>query len=70
MVDGTPAKVVEVIDRTGTRGEITQIRCEVMDGKDLGKALVRNVKGPVKLGDVLMLMDTVMQARKLEARKK
>ncbi len=70
MGDGAPAKVIEVIGRTGTRGEVIQIRCEVLEGPDAGKALVRNVKGPVKIGDVLQLLETVMQARKLDTRKR
>ena len=66
---GFPARVVEIIGRTGVRGEIIQIRCEVLDGKDTGKVLVRNVRGPIKEGDILMLMETTMQARRLEARR-
>lgn len=68
MAEGSPAKVLEVLGRSGVRGEIIQVRCEVLDGPEAGKALVRNVKGPVKTGDVLMLMETVMQARRMEAR--
>jgi len=66
---GFPAMVVEIIGRTGVRGEIIQIRCEVLEGRDSGKVLVRNVRGPIKEGDTLMLMETTMQARRLEARR-
>lgn len=66
MVEGFPAKVVEIIGRTGVRGEVIQVRCEVMEGPDSGKVLVRNIKGPIREGDVLMLMETAMQARRLE----
>lgn len=66
---GFPARVVEIIGRTGVRGEIIQIRCEVLEGRDSGKVLVRNVRGPIKEGDTLMLMETTMQARRLEARR-
>lgn len=68
MAEGSPAKVLEVLGRSGVRGEIIQVRCEVLDGPEAGKALVRNVKGPVKAGDVLMLLETVMQARRIEKR--
>ena len=68
-VDGYPAKVVELVGRTGVRGEIIQVRCEVLEGQDAGKVLIRNVKSPVWLGDILLLAETAMQARKLEARR-
>ncbi len=68
MVDGYPAKVVEIVGRTGTRGEVIQVRCEVQTGSDAGKILVRNVKGPIKQGDVLLLLETNLQARRLDTR--
>lgn len=69
VVEGSPAKVVEILGRSGTRGEIIQVRCEVLSGNDAGKVLVRNVKGPVRVGHILMLIETVMQARKVELKK-
>lgn len=59
------AKVEEVIGRTGSRGEATQVRCTILEGRDVNKVIRRNVKGPVQPGDVLMLRETEIEARPL-----
>ena len=69
-IESFPATVEEVIGRTGTRGEITQVRCKIMDGRDKGKIIRRNVKGPIKIGDILMLRETEIEARRLDQGRK
>lgn len=60
-----PAVVEELIGKTGTRGEVMQIRCKILDGRDRNKIIRRNVKGPIKVKDILMLRETEIEARKL-----
>ncbi len=63
--DAVPARVEEVVGVTGMRGEAIQVRCKVLAGRDANKTLRRNCKGPVKLGDILMLRETEIEARPL-----
>lgn len=60
-----PAIVEAVMGRTGTRGEITQVRCKILQGKNRGKSMRRNVRGPIKPRDVLMLRETEIEARRI-----
>lgn len=60
-----PGRVEEVVGRTGTRGEAIQVRCKILDGRDKNKTIRRNVKGPVQIGDILMLRETEIEAQAL-----
>ncbi len=68
-VDGTPAQVMEFVGKTGVFGEVNQVMCKILAGRDQGRVIRRNVKGPVRVGDLMMLLETEREAKPLKKKR-
>jgi len=68
MADAVAAEIVEVKAKTGVYGEIYQVLCKVLEGAEAGRVILRNVKGPVKKGMVIMLIEPEREAKEIRAR--
>ena len=64
---GTLAEVVEIVRRTGISGEITQVLCRILEGPEKGRVKRRNVKGNVRKGDVITLLNIQKEAKEIRA---
>ena len=65
-----PGIVEVIVGNASAKGGVTQVRVKVLAGRDEGKIITRNVRGPIKVGDTLMMTETEYEARKVFQKKK
>ncbi len=68
VANAIPVEVVEVVVKTGIHVEVYQVMCKVLEGKDVGRVIRRNVKGPVKKGDIMLLLETEREAKEIKSK--
>jgi len=59
------AEVEQIVGRTGARGEVTQVKIKILGGSNKDRTMRRNIKGPVKIGDLITLRETEIEARRI-----
>jgi small subunit ribosomal protein S28e len=70
QLSGYLAEIVEINmkAKTGIYGEIYSVSCKILEGKDKGRIIRRNMLGPARVGDVIRLPDTSREAREIKVK--
>lgn len=66
---GFAARVLEIEGVVNSNQGGYQVKCKVLEGGEAGKTMRRNVFGPVRIGDILTLVETELEASPIKSRK-
>jgi len=66
----TPAQILEIVGSMGTREGGKQARVKLLSDREVGKIMRRNILGPFRVGDIVMLKETEIEASPLKGRKR
>lgn len=62
----TKAEVIHISGRTGSRGQVTQVKVQFhVNNSEKKRSLLRNVMGPIQVQDHLAMLECEREARRL-----
>ncbi len=68
--DGTQVEIIKVLGKTGVYGEAYMVLVKILEGRDKGQVRKRVVKGSLKKGDILILLETEREHKGISGKRR